>query len=186
MRLALLLIPLLAACKCVDEPVRWDLEPQLSVHLRSVSVDHRGGMTLAVEFENTGDLALMVVEPQDGSVYGWTDPHFQVEVLPKQWQPVPRLSARCGNHGASYTPETMRRLDPGQSTTITVRASWGTLAAGNYQVRVRYKVRPGRFPKGGSFHAPSARDPQWIAWPEGVFVGEAASNAASLVVVRGT
>lgn len=156
--------------------------PDLAVSITVAEAPKIGtGLTLDAVFENRGDTPQTIITPQDGSFEGWLSPTYEVAVTRDTEEKPLGIGGRCGNHGGFYNDRTMKVVKPGERLTVRLITPYLFADAGSYTATLRYAVKPNAYP-GESYHAPSMEDPNFRAWPDGVFVGEVASKSIAFDV----
>jgi len=72
------------------------------------------GVSIAVEIKNNSTTPKTFIIPQDGSYWGWLDPHYLFTIKGDNKE-VMKLPGRCGVYGGKYDKTTMKTIEPGQS-----------------------------------------------------------------------
>jgi hypothetical protein len=99
-----------------------------------------GSGELQLTIVNHSDETVTLIEPLDGSVHGWLQPHYEIEAFNRRGQRLP-LPPRCGMFGGSYSMKTTRVVPPGGRFTTRLWLPW-ELDEGVHQIRVSYHFDP--------------------------------------------
>jgi hypothetical protein len=118
-----------------------------------------------VRFKNGSKRPVTIVRPQDGSFYGWVEPHYKFVIDRRGGGKAATMLPRCGNHGAVYNEHSMVSLEPGKSFELDVRVPVD-LKPGAWHASLDYvmKKRPAGF---------------LPAKAKALFIGKATSNTVS-------
>lgn len=119
--------------------------PGVSVELLGLERNEHGGEVARLRFRNAGPEEVTILRPQDGSEWGWLEPHYWFEITDAEGRLVP-LPSRCGNHGADYASDAhYLRIPAGAAKELEVSVPHD-LAGGKHTVRFHYvqTARPGQ------------------------------------------
>lgn len=132
---------------------------------------------LEATFQNHGRRPVTIIVPQDGSLWGWVEPHYWLETRDALGA-VCRLAGRCGVHGARYDEKSLIRLGPGDRHTVNLYLPHA-LDGGRHTVTLHYIVtkRPASRRVGFGVEPGGALPPT----ADDLFIGRVRSNTLSFV-----
>jgi len=165
-----------------SDPVRFEVfEPpasHLGLKLAIGNLDPEPNLPrLEATFTNTGRRPVTIIIPQDGSLWGWVEPHYWLDTR-DELGAVCRLVGRCGVHGASYNEKSLIRLGPGGRHTVKLYLPH-VFNGGKHTVTLHYIVT--KRPK--SRHVGFGVEPGGAlpAAADDLFIGRVRSNTLSFV-----
>jgi hypothetical protein len=132
---------------------------------------------LEATFTNHGRRPVTIIVPQDGSLWGWVEPHYWLETRDALGA-VCRLVERCGVHGAHYDEKSLIRLGPGDRHTVKLYLPHA-LGGGRHTVTLHYIVTKRPASRRAGFGVePGGALP---ATADDLFIGRVRSNTLSFV-----
>ena len=135
-----------------------------SLAVEIVNVDHDRHSTYAtVRLSNRSDEPITVIDPLDGSQWGWHMPHYLFEIRDESGNPAD-YHLRCGVSGlwadTQWPDSYLRTLQPGEHHERRLHTGRMVTEPGRYSVTFRYRYEP----DADEFTRLYELDPPAVAW----------------------